>query len=387
MFKLKHSHVGRASALILAVILLTSSFVACGKEEEPTPTETTTKATTIPTTQSPYDKGEYNPLTGELNYNTALLKNRSVLVSVENSPQARPQWGIASADIVWEMVVEGGISRMLLMFSDASRLPDKIGPTRSARHYFVELAEGFDSIFIHYGGSPQAYSAISKQGTNDIDGMNYGNRIFPRDTSRNVSSEHRAYTTKEKIAEALKEKDFRTEVEEGKEKPFRFSPTLYALPDGACTELTVPFSNSYTYNLTYDADKKVYLSALGDKPFMDDNGTQQSFTNIIVCYVDVSGIPGDSKGRVTFDLSEGEGVFVSNGTYQNITWEKGDYTDMMKFYVDKGETTEEATEKTTADTTSDSTTKSTEKEEIALNVGRTYIALVPSSNQSKTVVK
>ena len=379
MFKLRRSYIGKAFALILAVVLLTSSFAACGKNEEPEPTEPTTEATTATTTESPYDRGEYNPLTGELNYDTALLKNRSVLVSVENSPQARPQWGIASADIVWEMVVEGGISRMLLMYADASRLPDKIGPTRSARHYFVELAEGFDSIFIHYGGSPQAYSAISKQGTDDIDGMSYGNRIFPRDTERNVSSEHRAYTTKDKIAEALAEKKFRTEIEEGKQNPFRFSPTLYSLPDGACTELTVPFSNSYTYKLTYDAAKKVYLSSLGDKPFMDDNGTQQNFTNVILCYVDVSGIPGDNKGRVTFDLSEGEGVFVSNGTYQNITWEKGDYTDMIKFYVDDGKDAE--------DTTAEATENKEQKEEIALNVGRTYIALVPSSNQSKTDVK
>ena len=59
-------------------------------EEEPEPVESTTITTTAPTTQSPYDKGEYNPLTGELNYDTALLKNRSVLVSIENSPQARP---------------------------------------------------------------------------------------------------------------------------------------------------------------------------------------------------------------------------------------------------------------------------------------------------------
>ena len=49
---------------------------------------------------------------------------------------------------------------MLCMFADASRLPDKIGPTRSARHYFVEIAEGFDSIFVHFGGSPQGYNAL-----------------------------------------------------------------------------------------------------------------------------------------------------------------------------------------------------------------------------------
>ena len=394
MAKFKHTHLGKSIALMLALILLAGSFTACGKkEEEITTTESTTQATTVPTTASPYLTGEYNPLTGELGYDTSLLKNRTVLVSVENSPQARPQWGIASADIVWEMVVEGGISRMLLMYADASRLPDKIGPTRSARHYFVELAEGFDSIFIHYGGSPQAYNAIKKQGTDDVDGMTYGDKLFPRDKTRNVSSEHRAYTTKENVIKGITDKAIRTEVEEGKEKPFRFSPTPATLPDGTCTAVKVPFSNDYTYNYTYDEATKLYMSALGDKPFMDDNGTQQSFTNIIICYVDVTPIPNDNKGRVTFDLSDGEGVFISNGTYQNITWEKGGYTDIMKFYVDDGTATEEETEKTTAEkTTAESTTETTSatttnKTEIALNVGRTYIALVPSKNQSKTEIK
>lgn len=368
MTKLKKSLTLRCTALLLALVMLTGAFTGCKKEEEPETTVPSTEATTVPTTVSPYATGEFNPLTGELNYDTSLLKSRTVMVSVENSPQARPQWGIASADIVWEMVVEGGITRMLLMFADASRLPDKIGPTRSARHYFVELAEGFDSIFVHFGGSPQAYSAIRKQGTDDIDGMTLGN-TFSRDTSRNVTSEHRAYTTKDKVVAAIAKKEFRTEVEEGKEKPFSFSPSTYTLPDGTCTELTVPFSNSYTYKYTYDAENKVYLSSLGGKAFMDDNGTQQSFTNIIVCYVDVANISGDSKGRVTFDLSDGEGVFISNGSYQNITWEKGGYTDIMKFYV------------------ADDSSEEADKKEIALNVGRTYIALVPYSNQSKTILK
>ena len=142
---------------------------------------------------------------GEANYSEEILNNRPVMVSVENHKDARPQWGITSADIVWEMVVEGGITRMLLMFSDASRLPDKIGPTRSARHYFVELAEGFDAIFVHFGGSPQAYSALKQQGTDNLDGMYAGN-AFSRDNSRNVSSEHRAYTTKDKVVTAIESK-------------------------------------------------------------------------------------------------------------------------------------------------------------------------------------
>ena len=214
MTKFKNSTFVKLISFTLALIFILGAFSGCGKKEEPETTAppTTAPVTAAPTT-SPYLTDNINPLTGEANYSKEILNNRPVMVSVENHKDARPQWGIASADIVWEMVVEGGITRMLLMYSDASRLPDKIGPTRSARHYFVELAEGFDAIFVHFGGSPKAYSAIKQQGTDDIDGMYDGN-TFSRDSSRSVSSEHRAYTTKDKVVAAIESKKFRTEIQE-----------------------------------------------------------------------------------------------------------------------------------------------------------------------------
>ena len=298
--------------------------MCCGKkEEEPTTTtEPLTEATTLPPVPQ-----NVNPLTGEVGYPEELIGNRTVLVSVENHSDARPQWGIASADIVWELLAEGGITRMLCMFADASRLPDKIGPTRSARHYFVEIAEGFDSIFVHFGGSPQGYNALDNHGTNHIDGMSDSG--FHRDRSRNVASEHTAYTTKDDIINNIDKKDFRTTAEEGNDKPFKFNQSPVTLSGGACTAVSVPFSSSYTYNYTYDAENKVYLSSLNGRDFKDDNGTQQSFTNIIIVYSSTSMI--DSK-RIAYDLSKGSGVYISNGTYENITWEKGDYSDIMKFY-------------------------------------------------------
>lgn len=356
MAKLKKSKLTKILSLTVALILLMSCFTGCGKEpEEETTTQapTTTEATTVAPTPA-----NINPLTGEADYPEELIGNRSVLVSVENHPQARPQWGIASADIVWELLAEGGITRMLCMFSDASRLPDKIGPTRSTRHYFVEIAEGFDSIFVHFGGSTQGYNALDNYGTDHIDGMSDSG--FSRDRSRNVDSEHTAYTTKDAVINNIQKKDFRTTAEEGKDKPFKFNTTAVALDGGACTAVSVPFSSSYTYKYTYDAEKKVYLSSLNGNAFKDDNGTQQSFTNIIIVYSSTSVI--DSYGRISYDLSSGKGVYISNGTYENITWEKGGYTDIMKFYDADGN-------------------------ELSLNPGRSYIALVPTKNQGQTVIE
>jgi hypothetical protein len=179
---------------------------------------------------------------------------------------------------------------------------------------------------------------------------------FSRDNSRDVAIEHRAYTTQEKILAAIDAYDVRTTIEDGYKNPFTFYTSTQSLSEGTCTQFTVPFSSSTTYTLTYSDTDKVYYSSLGSKPFMDDDGTQQNFTNVIVCYVDVSYISGDSKGRKSLDLSSGEGYCFTNGTYEQISWEKGNYEDMMKFYGANGE-------------------------ELALNTGRTYIALVPSSNQ------
>ncbi len=357
MAKFKKSKLTKSLSLTVALILIISSFAGCGKKTEDD-TTTTAPSTTQETTAAPVI-AKVNPLTGEADYPEKLLGNRSVFVSVENHPEARPQWGIASADIVWEMLAEGGITRMMCMFADASRLPDKIGPTRSARHYFVELAEGYDSILVHFGGSTYGYDSLKQQGTDHIDGMS--DNYFSRDKSRNVASEHTAYTTKDNIVKAIENKDFRTEAEEGKKNPFKFNETAKTLSGGTCTNVSVPFSSSFTYNYSYDEENKVYLSSLNGTSFKDDNGTQQSFTNIIIVYSTVTPL-NDGAGRVTYDLSEGKGVYISNGTYENITWEKGGYTDIMKFYGADGN-------------------------ELSLNVGRSYIALVPLKNQSQTVIE
>lgn len=351
MRKLKNSKFTKLLSLTLALIFVLGAFAGCGKDtEEPT--------TEVATTQASKDNVIRNPLTGEAGYSKKLLKNRPVFVVVENHPDARPQWGLTSSDIVWEMVAEGGITRMLLMYADASRIPEKVGPIRSARHYFVDLAEGFDGIFVHFGYSPMARTQIENHKVNNINGLvdNY----FYRDSSRNVASEHTSYTTGEAIKNAIANKEYRTEIKDDYKSPFKFNNKTKTL-SAPLSKITVAYSSSYTYTFHWSETINAFKCTLNGEAFCDSEGVQQTFDNIIICYTDITSM-NDSKGRVDFDFSEGEGVYASNGSYTDITWKKGESDDMLKFYNKVGD-------------------------ELSLNVGRTYIAIMDKSAEPSNTIK
>ena len=356
MANFKKTRLMKTLSLISALTLIVTAFTGCGgKEEEPTTTEPTTVITTEPPVVY------RNPLTGEAGYNEELIGNRPVMVVVENHSQARPQWGLTSSDIVFEMVAEGGITRMILMYADASRLPDKIGPVRSTRHYFLDLAEGYDAIFTHFGQSTYAKQQLANHDIDNINGY-FDGSYFSRDKSRNVDSEHTAYTTKEWVTKAIADKEYRTTLKDNYTDAFQFNiDGNEVLKDGSCVTATVSFSSSYTYTLDYDKQENVYYSSLNGNPFMDSNGTQQNFENIVILYTNISAIAGDTKNRVDFDLSEGEGRYISNGSYEDISWKKGDSTDMLKLYDSEGE-------------------------ELKLNTGRTYIAICDDSREANNTI-
>ena len=356
MANFKKTRLMKTLSLISALTLIVTAFTGCGgKEEEPTTTEPTTVITTEPPVVY------RNPLTGEAGYNEELIGNRPVMVVVENHPQSRPQWGLTSSDIVFEMVAEGGITRMILMYADASRLPDKIGPVRSTRHYFLDLAEGYDAIFTHFGQSTYAKQQLANHDIDNINGYVDGS-YFSRDKSRNVDSEHTAYTTKEWVTKAIAEKEYRTTLKDGYTDAFQFNiDGNEVLKDGSCVTATVSFSSGYTYTLDYDKQENVYYSSLNGEPFMSSDGVQQNFQNIVILYTNISAIAGDTKNRVDFDLSEGEGRYISNGSYEDISWKKGDSTDMLKLYDSEGE-------------------------ELKLNTGRTYIAICDDSREANNTI-
>ena len=115
-------------------------------------------------------------------------KSRPYAVMINNNHAAWPQCGLSDAYIVYEIIAEGGITRMMAIYKD--KLPEKVGSVRSARHYFIDYAEENDAIFVHWGGSPQAYNRIYT-GINDLDGIALEGSVFFRDRSLRRDYEHK----------------------------------------------------------------------------------------------------------------------------------------------------------------------------------------------------
>ncbi len=349
-----------AAVLVIAAVIILFGFKNCGRGTEDTST------TSEPTTSSAAAnsaKEAIDPLTGLSGYDENMLGNRPVAVVISNAPAARPQWGLCSPDILVEGLVEGGMTRMLGIYSDVSEIPDKVGPIRSARHDFIEIAQGFDAIYIHWGGSKYAYQAIrdSSRNIDDIDGMN--GTYFYRDKNRtNVGIEHRGYTTGDSIAKAIKDKGYRTEIDSNYKSILSFnsegSPQKYK--GGTCEKISFKFSGSYARKFLYDSDEKVYYNYFNGIATNDADGKQMSAKNVIILYCGVSSM-NDSKGCIDMNLKSGNGVVASNGTYQTITWEKGSYSDSLKLFTSNGD-------------------------ELKLNAGKSYIGFVPTAQSSNTVI-
>ena len=172
----------RARAFCAAVLFFAAmaiGFSACGNGEE-------LEGSTVPKgSQQAQTQQTVNPLTGLSGFREAAVGRRPVAVMINNAPAARPQWGLCAPDIVLEGLAEGGITRMMWLFADVQSIP-KIGSVRSARHDFLEIAEGLDAVFVHWGGSVYAYDALKQRNVDDIDGMTYSNTYFYRDRTRNV---------------------------------------------------------------------------------------------------------------------------------------------------------------------------------------------------------
>lgn len=363
--KKKNVNKNRVTVLIAAVLLiaaLAAGIFLFGKFKDDSADETTA-STAQPTTQTSTTQAEAvklkNPLTGVDGLSDTAAGKRPIAVVVENSPAARPQWGLCSADIVIEGVVEGGITRMLWLYADVNAIP-KVGPLRSARHDFVEMAEGLDAIFVHWGWSNIAEAAINARKVDHINGLN--GEYFFRDNTRNVDSEHRGYTDGINIARAISDKKFDMQTGASYAAPFKFvGNNAPATPSGGlCQSVSFEFSSSYKHEFKYNTGESLYYNYMNASPMLEDGGKQMAVTNVIVLYCPVS--VADAAGHMEMDLTGGSGLYVSNGASETITWKKGNTPDaMLKLFASDGS-------------------------ELQLNQGKSYIGLVPAAQSGKTLI-
>lgn len=283
-----------------------------------------------------------NPLTGE-GLEEDISARRPFAVMFNNLAKALPQVGVARADVFYEVVAEGGITRIMGLYQDLEGVGD-LGSIRSARDYYVSLALGHDAIYIHAGGSPQAYEAFKNWGITNIDFVNgpYGNMCW-RDPERRKSAglEHSLLTSSEKVLEQLPSR-FRREHEEGFQVGWAFSQDTP--PDGAPAQsVTVPFSKYKTGYFTYDGgtgryDIRQHINGK-DVPYVDGaDGEPVGVRNVLVLYTDISQVKGDDKGRMDVRTTgAGKGLLFRDGLRYEITWQREKRTDAFSFLDASGQ--------------------------------------------------
>ena len=292
----------------------------------PTPTPTPTPEPTPTPDPGPDLTGlALNPLTGEY-IDENIAARRPVAVVINNLNKALPQSGIGQADVIYEVLAEGGITRMIAIFKDFNA--EKIGPVRSTRHYFLDFALDNDAVFAHHGGSPQGYNSISNLSINNLDGMALEGKIFFRDPVRRSMPgmlEHSSYTSAEGLLSEIDFKSFRSEMNENARAPFDFYGDDEILAGDPVTKITVPYSpQSQTGVFEYDSENNVYMRSQNGNIHIDElTGEQLSVSNVLVQYVNMYVIAGDDAGRREVTLvSEGEGMLFTQGISMPVRWSK-----------------------------------------------------------------
>ncbi len=262
-------------------------------------------------------------------------KSRPIAVSINNNHAAWPQAGLQDAYLSYELIAEGGITRILAFFKDTNT--EKIGSVRSARHYFLDYVLENDAIFVHYGHSPQALSDIKSLSINNINGM-YDGSTFYRDKTLKRASEHTAFTTMEKIKNTIKSKGYRTETDNGTLLKYSAVNKDYSKDETSKTanKVSITYSDYQTTSYEYDKENKVYKMYMSNKEHTDlVTNKQYTVKNIITYQVENSAI--DKKGRQNlYNTGKGEGYFISNGIATKINWSKATRSAKTKYTLMDG---------------------------------------------------
>ncbi len=341
--------------LVIAGVVVAATILSIGGRdvppEEPSPSPVIPSPSPFPSpvtpspspSPSPEAKGPFNPLTGLPMEDESALQNRPFAVMHNNSydkngrHNALPMHGISQADIIYEVLAEGGITRMLALYQDISSIPS-LGAIRSTRTYYLELTLAYDAILSHAGGSYQAiYRDIPAWGMDTVNAERHGGTYW-RDQDRIASgtaTEHTMFTSGEALLKAI-EKIERKTVPEDFGNGLLYSNDTVVSGDKAL-RVRVPFTNNKSTWFFYNEAKDVYEVEEYRAPFVDgQNNEQIAVTNLIILKTSIKVI--DNEGRLSVDLtSGGDGYYVSGGQVKPISWSREAYNAPFRYTDENGE--------------------------------------------------
>ena len=247
---------------------------------------------------------------------------RPVAIMLNNLKAAQPMSGVSYADVVYEYVVEGAITRLMGVFENYDGL-DKIGSVRSCREYFVYTALEFDAIYCHFGQASYAVELLDKDYVDNINGLGpAGDVTYYRTTDRQAP--HNVYTSKKGIDAGIDMLGYRRDHYEGYKGKFRFCD----LDKEVTNEGGYPATHiepKYKINKPwFDYNEKTgkYERFQYDGPQIDDlTGEQLAYDNVIIQYN--FWVQLDDKDYLAFDCHSGGAIqYFTKGKVVPGTWKR-----------------------------------------------------------------
>ena len=269
----------------------------------------------------------YSPLTGEPVTDEAAIKKPVTAVMIENSPDARPQSGLADAEVVYEAIAEGGITRFLAMYQNNK--PGLVGPVRSLRMYYVDWLKPYDASVAHVGGSYFALQEIRNGNYRDID------QFFNSDTYWRADDRyapHNVYTNFEKLDALNASKGYTTSNPIG---IARADSVASKTPNA--TNIAIDISSpTYNSSYIYEAASNTYLRSQAGAPHNDREKGQIRTRVVVVIKTDMNAVMQDGIREDYRTTGTGEAHIFQDGIVKKATWHKQDRDHQMFFTGEDG---------------------------------------------------
>ena len=307
--------------LVTVVVLVLAVGVALVAKNLHSSTSPGVPPSTSPTTSVP--SYPIAPLTG-LPDPTHLAATRPALtIKVENTPEALPQWGIDQADVVYEEIVNGGITRLAAVFN--SHAPAKVGPVRSVRPTDQQIVFPIGGIFAYSGGAPYAIASISQAPVKLIDESNAGAAMF-RDPNRQAP--HNLYANAAALF-AFK----------GTPTPppalFQYRAANQAPLGPSIAHFTVGFPSIYPVTWTWNSATASWDRTLFGQKIITGNGVQVSPKNVLVMFVNYVNGVGTFTSYANLQGSGPVWAFVGGHEVRG-TWSRAAKADVISYTLANG---------------------------------------------------
>ena len=339
---------------VLVLTLLLACAAGCSKKETEPPATTMTvskpmvvetitpEPETEPEIVTPAEPVEANPRSDMINPFTgetveeSIIGQRPFFVMVNNIILAQPQVGISKADMIWELMEEGGITRMMAFFTDLEHV-ETVGSIRSARYYNVNITQAYDAIIVHAGGSDEALAYIEWDHINNVNALvNEGTEAFYRDGNRqSYGVEHSLFGRGAQIVELAEGMGYPQEHDEYFDGTYglSFSENAADQCTGDASKINITYAGGKTTNFTYDAEKGMYSAEQFGNTYADNGEEVVYFTNVLILNAETR-LEEDGL-HLEIDLEEGgsDGFFCCGGKYLPIKWVRDGYEDVFHFYT------------------------------------------------------